>query len=215
MLVLPFFQVQNQITYSYDKAEIKKYLPICTNNITADKTYARIVESQTEKAIEYLFYWDHQDGTYKFAQHNHDWEFIVIYTNPNGTIEQINYDSWHYYIGRNKKVDAYNDTNTLVYVDPDFHYFKPDRGIRPGCNITWQITQQNIHELTDEILSTAKNQVGFDPELYKDPFEWKNMGWFGRYTAFDDSWKAFCVVADKKFGFINFENQDNFFTKWL
>ena len=58
--------------------------------------------------------------------------------------------------------------------------------------------------------------VGFDKKLYDDPFSWKEMTiLIGRYTAFDSNWKAFWVVADKKLGFINFEDSNNLLTKWL
>jgi len=57
--------------------------------------------------------------------------------------------------------------------------------------------------------------VGFDPVLYEDPFDWKEMGWFGRYTAFDSNWKAFWVVADKKFDFIDLSDSKRLLTKWL
>lgn len=214
MLVFPFFSSTPTINFSFNESEIRNYIPICTNNITCDKMYARIAETETEIIYEFMLYWETQEGSYDLAEHEHDWEFIIIYTHPNGTIEQVNYDSWHYYIGREKNPDAYNETNVLMYVDPDFHYFKPDNGIRSG-NVTWQISSQRIYELTDTILYTAKTQVGFDKVLYDDPTDWKDMGWFGRYTAFDDGWKAFWVVADKKFSFVNFEDTENIFTKWL
>ena len=99
-------------------------------------------------------------------------------------------------------------------MDPDFHYFRPDRCIRSG-NVTWQIEDQRVYELTNIILHTAQTQVGFDPELYEDPFEWKEMGLLGRYTAFDEWHKAFMVVLDKKFSFIDYSDENNLFYKWL
>ncbi len=210
----PFFTQSSEITYSFKESEIRDYLPVVTNDILPDKIYARIVESSTEVAYEFFFYWKEQEGSYKFAQHENDWEFVVVYTYPNGTISQVNYDMWHYYIGRTVDPDCYNETNVLLYVDDDFHYFKPDRVIRSG-NVTWQVNNQSIYELTDIVLQTAKEQVGFDKELYDDPFEWKEMGWLGRYTAFDSWGKAFWVVADKKFEFLNFEDTDNWWTKWM
>jgi hypothetical protein len=216
LITLSFFSTAPTITFSFKESEIRDYIPICTNNITADKLYCRIAESSTEKCYEFLLYWEYQEGNYKMSQHTHDWEFIVVYTYPNGTIQQVNYDSWHYYIGRTENPDAINDTNVLMYVDPDFHYFRPDGVIRSG-NITWQIEKQRVYELTDTVLYTAKSQVSFDKELYDGPFEWKQKGWFvlNRYTAFDSNWKAFWVVADKKFGFVNFEDTNNILTKWL
>lgn len=208
------FSTPEEITFSFNEREIRDYLPVVTNNITADKIYARIAESGTEIAYEFFFYWEEQEGSYKFAQHEHDWEFIVVYTYPNGTVFQVNFDEWHYYIGRTENPDCYNDTNVLLYVDPDFHYFKPDRGIRSG-NVTWQINNQSIYELTDSILQKAEEQVGFDSELYKDPFKWKEMGFLGRYTAFSDWWRAFFVVLDKKFDFIDLSNEDSLWYKWL
>ena len=210
----PFFTPAETLTYTYKENEIRNYIPICTNNITCGRLYSRIVESSTEKAYEFLLYWETQEGNYKLADHENDWEFIVVYTNPNGSIESIAYDSWHYYIGRKTNPDAYNDTNVLMYVNPDFHYFRPDGVIRSG-NVTWQIEEQNVYEITDTVLYTAKSQVGFDPEIYEDPFAIKEKGWFGRYTAFDSKWKAFWVIADKKFSFVNFEDSNNILTKWF
>ncbi len=216
LLVLAFVphSISSDLTYTYNEQKIRKYIPISTNNVTADSLYARIVESSTEIAYEFLFYWDYQSGDHQFAEHDHDWEFVVVYTYPNGTVSQVNYDSWHYYIGRTKDPEAYNNTNVLMFVDESFHYFKPDKMMRKG-NISWQRNNQTLHELTDTILQRAKAQVGFDADLFKDPFNWKEKGYFGRYTAFDSWWKAFWVVTDKKFEFIDLTNEDRVFTKWL
>ena len=215
LIVFPSFLGSSEsLTYRFNRSEIREYIPICTNNLTADKLYARIVESDTEIAYEFLFYWDNQSGYYRFANHNYDWEFIVVYTYPNGTISQVNYDSWHYYIGRTKNPEAHNDTNVLIYVDESFHNFLPDKGMRKG-NISWQINNQSVYELTNSIINQAKQEVGFDPELFRDPFSWKEMGWFGRYTAFDSWWKAFWVVTDKKFDFIDLSDNEGWFSQWL
>jgi len=210
----PFFTQSTEVTYSFKENDIRVYLPVVTNNITADKVYARIVESSTEVAYEFFFYWKEQKGSYKVSEHEHDWEFIVVYTYPNGTISQVSYDMWHYYIGRTTDPDCYNDTNVLVYINEDFHYFKPDRGIRSG-NVTWQINNQTIYELTEAVLQTAKEQVGFDTELYEDPFAWKEKGWLGRYTAFDSWWKAFWVVLDKEYDWIDLSDDSRLMTRWL
>ena len=216
MITFPsIFSTAPTLTYSFNESDIRTYLPICTNNLTCDKLYARIVESDNEIAYEFLLYWDNQSGVYKFSEHEFDWEFIVVYTYLNGTVNMVAYDTWHYYIGRSTTFSAYNDTNVLMLVDPAFHSFKPDIGIRSG-NVSWQINNQTVYELTPAILSIAQTQVGFDPELYRDPFAWKEMGWFGRYTAFDDWYKAIMVVSDKKFSFIDFEQHDTIFgTEWL
>ena len=204
----------SSFTYTFSEKQLRNYIPIVTNNITADEVYGRIVKSPDQTAYEYLFYWEEQKGTYKFATHENDWEFIVVYVYSNGTVEQVNYDSWHYYIGRTVSPQVYNDTNVLLFVNEDFHYFKPDRGFRSG-NLSWQIHNQTINELTAYILQTAQVQVGFDPAMMNDPFSWKEMGFLGRYTAFDSWWKAFWVVADKKFDFIDLSDNDRWLTKWL
>jgi len=215
LLVFPsIFTPQQAITHTFRISELREYLPISTNNITADKIYGRISETENEVAYEYLFYWDYQKGSYKFAEHNHDWEFVVVYAYKNGTVNQVNYDSWHYYIGRKDNPEAYNDTNVLLFVDSDFHYFKPDWGIRRG-NVSKQINNQTIYKITDSVLSVAQEQVSFDPELFNDPFSWKEQGFLGRYTAFDDWWKAFWVVMDKKLEFVDLSDEERLITKWL
>jgi len=217
MVVMPtFFTSESNLEYSFDEQELRTYLPICTNNITADKLYARIVEGNTEYCYEYLLYWNNQSGTYKFAEHDFDWEFICVYADKTGQINQVNYDSWHYYIGRSTTFEAYNNTNVLMYVNPEFHNFVPDIGMRSG-NISYQINNQTIYNLTSTILETAELQVGFDPELYENPFSWKEKGILGRYTAFNDWYKAFMIVSDKQFSFIDFEKYESstLGTKWL
>lgn len=209
-----WFSATETISYSFNEAELRDYIPICTNNITCDKLYGRIVELGNQTAYEFFFYWNNQEGTYKFASHEHDWEFIVVYTYDNGTVSQINYDMWHYYIGRTKDPAAYDDTNVLLYVNEDFHYFIVDRGIREG-NISQQINNQTLYRLTDEIVGTAELQVGFDAQLFVNPFVWKERGFWGRYTAFNSAWKAFWVVADKEFNWVDLSNNEKVLTKWL
>lgn len=209
-----FLSSESAIEYSFDEDEIRDYIPICTNNITCDELYGRIVTTPEETCYEFMFYWKTQEGVYKFSAHDHDWEFVVVYVNPNGTVNQVNYDSWHYYIGRTKNPIAFDDTNVLLYVNEDFHYFMPDRQIREG-NISWQVNNQTLNELTDDIIQLAETQVGFDSKLFINPFDWKDMGWFGRYTAFNSAWKAFWVVADKKFEFVDLSDNERLVTKWL
>ena len=80
LIVFPsFLGATDSLTYSFNRSEIREYIPICTNNLTADKLYARIVESDTEIAYEFLFYWESQSGYYRFASHDYDWEFIVTH----------------------------------------------------------------------------------------------------------------------------------------
>ncbi|MEF8806141.1 MAG: NPP1 family protein [Bacteroides sp.] len=215
VLIFPLsFLSKNSKTYKYDEEDLRRYIPILTNNITADKLYGREVRKGAQVAYEYLLYWNKQEGTYKFASHNHDWEFIVVYEGPNRETEQVNYDSWHYYIGREKNIECWEETNPLLYVNRDYHNFKPDIGMRRG-NISWQIHKQKMYNLTEKQLNYAKSQVGFDKELYQDPFTWKEKGFLGRYTAFDSAWKSFWVVTDKEFGFIDLSDDERLVTKWL
>lgn len=214
--ILSFFGfAEEELTYSFDESKIREYIPIVTNNVTCDKLYGRIVTSSTEVCYEFLFYWEHQDGVYKFSEHENDWEFVTVYTSVDSDdVDLVCFDSFHYYIGRKENPEAYNDTNVLLYVNPDFHSFKPDIGIRSG-NVSQQINNQTLYELTDNTLLVAQEQVGFDPELYRDPFSWKEKGILGRYTAFDEWHKAFFVVLDKKFEFIDLSDEDNLWYKWL
>jgi len=198
---------------TFNESELKKYLPVVTNDIIPDKTYGRIVESNIGNAYCYMFYWYYQSGFYKLSEHNNDWEFIIVYTNTNGVPYQINYDTYHYYIGRLKQPEVYNKTHAMVFVGTEFHNFLPDLGIRQG-NVAQQINR-HIGECNDSVLLKAEQQVGFDHKLFDDPFAWQDADWTGRYTAFNSWWKAFLVVSDKKFDFINFEDAQNWFTKWL
>ena len=214
--ILSFFGfVEEELTYSFDESKIRDYIPVVTNSIICDKLYGRIVTSSTEVCYEFLFYWEHQDGVYKFSEHENDWEFVAVYTSVDSDdVDLVCFDSFHYYIGRKENPEAYNDTNVLLYVNKDFHSFKPDIGIRSG-NVSQQINNQTLYELTDNTLLVAQEQVGFDPVLYRDPFDWKEKGILGRYTAFDSTWKAFWVVADKEFGFIDLSDEDKILTRWL
>ena len=217
MIVWPWagwFSPATITTYSFESGDVRNYIPICTNNLTCDALYGRSVTLGSNTAYEFLLYWHNQTGFYKFASHDYDWEFVVVYTNPNGTVNQVNYDEWHYYIGRDKSPAAFDDTNVLLYVDPDFHYFVPDRGIREG-NVSWQIHNQTLHDLTDSVIQLAESQVGFDHRLFDNPFDWKSVGFLGRFTAFNSNWKAFCVVIDKKYDWIDFSDNTKLLTKWL
>jgi hypothetical protein len=101
----------------------------------------------------------------------------------------------------------------MVFVGEEYHNFLPDLGIREG-NVARQVDRA-IFECNDSVLLKAEQQVGFDHALFDDPFTWQDAGWTGRYTAFNSWWKAFLVVSDKNFDFIDFEDTENWFTKWL
>jgi hypothetical protein len=184
---------------TYTDSQMREYLPILTNNILPDKIYARVVESNAGNAYCYMLYWAHQDGVYKLAEHDYDWEYIVVYTKNDGSVYQVNYDAWHYYIGRTVKPSVWNETHVFMFVDQKFHYFYPDLGMRYG-SINDQLNR-TIYPCTAEVTHRAKTEVGFDEQLFNDPFTWQKQGTFGRYTAFDSWWKAFLVVTDKSTGF--------------
>jgi hypothetical protein len=207
-----FFSKDIRTSNVFREDELIEYLPIITNGIIPDKIYGTIAESNVGNAYCYMFYWEHQNGTYSIAEHEHDWEFIVVYTNSDGRIVQVNYDMYHYYIGRKSSPDVYDHTHVLMYCYEEFHNFKPDTVFR-GCNPSKQVNT-TIYDCNNQILSRAQTEVSFDPELFKDPWSWQGEGLIiKRYTAFDSAWKAFWVVSDKEVGFLNFEDKDNTFTK--
>jgi len=209
----PLFQNYSVEPYTFPESKLRTYLPVITNDILPDKIYARAVESTAGTAYCYMLYWRHQDGFYGVAEHEQDWEWIVVYTKPNGQVYQVNYDSYHYYIGREYEPSVWGDTHVLLFVDDAYHYYRPDLQFRFG-NISRQLNQTLV-ECTGTILFRAQQEVSFDPEMFDDPFAWQDMGWFGRYTAFDSWWKAFLVVSDKTFDWIDFEDINNWWTQLL
>jgi len=200
-----------RVSNVFREDELREYLPIFTNDVKPDKIYGSIAESSKGNAYCYMFWWAEQEGFYSIADHEHDWEFIVVYTNSEGKIYQVNYDTYHYYIGREYFPTMYNETHVYMYCYPEFHNFRPDQGMRVG--IIEDKYDYKIYDCTDTILNRANQEVGFDPELFKDPWSWQESGWLGRYTAFDSAWKAFWVVSDKHVDWINFEDINNWFTK--
>ncbi len=198
---------------TFDEEELRKYLPIFTNDILPETVYAKMFTSSVGSVYAYMCYWDGQEGFYKLASHDYDWEFIVVYVHPNGQPYQVNYDAYHYNIGRHKYPDVHNETHVLMYVNPEYHYFVPDIGMRHG-NLEEQLNV-TIEKCTYKILKIAQEQVSFDPELFDDPYVWQEGGFWARRTAFDTWWKAFWAVSDKKSDWINLEDPENWFAKWF
>jgi len=206
------FGADLEVQNVYREDELIDYLPLITNNILPDKIYGTIAESSKGVAYCYMFWWAKQDGFYSLAEHDHDWEFIVVYTNTEGKVYQVNYDSYHYYIGREYNPTVYDGNHTLMYCYEEYHNFKPDVIFRVG-QIERQLNNTDVYEWDEKIAQRAQQEVSFDPELFEDPWSWRDSNWMGRYTAFDSAWKAFWVVTDKEVDWINFEDVNNFFSK--
>lgn len=205
---------------SFDEDILERTQVFFTNDsYIPDKLYYRLVfnEDETEMALEYFLYYT--DQTYYLAPHEHDWEFVIVYfrlADEEMRVYGVVYDEWHYVIGRETnpttsfRITENNESGTHVgiLIDNEYHAPQPDDRIYFGEALDNYLNHGiETVRITDEVLTSADVDIGFDRDIFDDPFSlWdKNIfGNYARYSAWKDITYAIAVAIDGRFDYFDF-----------
>jgi hypothetical protein len=194
-------------TISYDNELYEKIKPGFIGQ-TPEITYWRMLTTDDMPGttiVEIFFYWRYQNTS--TAQHDHDWEFLVLLVDEYSITYKTAFDSWHYVIGRDETPTLYNDTHVVV------KFAEGTRGISMyketvfGDTISesWNYSVPKTY-IDITVLRRAAEQVGFDEDLYNDPAQIFEKGMFGykRFSAFRSVYRSFLVYIDYHLDWVDF-----------